>query len=202
MIKINLLRTGQGIPGPSVSSLQDVGSEVFVSEDQIRKEALMRLVILLLPIIALYLYGQQSLPKKNEELKAKNKILTEITEYNSKESASVAEIKKFKEDEASIQSRITVLNNLAKDRFREIHFLDLIQQVLPAKAWLKKIEVGDRKVVIQGFAQSDSEVSIFMESLTKSAFLADVNLLNSAESLSGGINIKNFEISCVLLGDQ
>jgi type IV pilus assembly protein PilN len=54
------------------------------------------------------------------------------------------------------------------------------------------------KVIVQGMAISDFEVSQFLEALTKSVFLMDVNLVNSTEVIVDGNSLKKFEISCVL----
>jgi len=121
-----------------------------------------------------------------------------LQSYNEKQAASVAEIKKFKEDEAIIEARISALDKISKDRDREIRVMDLLQGVIPEKAWLTRIQLNPEKVVIQGMAVSDYEVSQFLEALTKSVFLMDVNLVSSAEAVIDGVNLKKFEISCVL----
>ncbi|MNL55424.1 Fimbrial assembly protein (PilN) [compost metagenome] len=127
-----------------------------------------------------------------------NTELTETQSFNSKAAASVAEIKKFKEDEAIIESRIAALQKISKDRHREIRVLDLLQSVIPEKSWLTRVNILPEKVTITGMALTDYEVSTFMEALTKSAFLMDVNLVNSTEIIQDGVNLKRFEITCLL----
>ncbi|MNL16532.1 Fimbrial assembly protein (PilN) [compost metagenome] len=97
-----------------------------------------------------------------------------------------------------IETRISALEKISKDRQREIRVLDLVQQLIPEKAWLTRLQINPDKVVIQGLALSDFEVSTFLESLTKSVFLMDVNLVSSSESITDGVSLKRFEISCVL----
>jgi type IV pilus assembly protein PilN len=201
MIKINLVSSGRGISsGTRVDSGNAFAS--FTSGDEILKNALKRLIIILIPVIGLYVYEGQIIPQKQDEVASKNQVLGELTAYNAKQSGSVAEIKKFKEEEALIESRITALNKISKDRFKEIRVMDLIQQVIPEKAWLRKIQIGQQKLMIEGTALSDYEVSSFMEALTKSAFLMDVNLVTSSEVIVDGSSFKNFEISCLLEGPQ
>jgi len=57
-----------------------------------------------------------------------------------------------------LSPRITALNKISKDRFKEIRVMDLIQQVIPEKAWLRKIQIGQQKLMIEGTALSDYEV--------------------------------------------
>ncbi len=204
MIKINLVSNGPqkttSLRGSSLGSISE--SDEFISDDEVRKDAAKRIVIFLVPIVLIWTYGELVVPQKRDELAAKTQDYNKLVDYNKKQSASVAEIKKFKEDESLIESRIVVLNKLSKDRYKEIRVLELLQQVIPEKAWLRKVKIGQQKLILEGTALSDFEVSKFMESLTKSAFLVDVNLITSSEVISSGTSYKNFEISCSLEGQQ
>lgn len=197
MIKINLASSGVG-SSASISASLGMSADGFVSPEETRKEAVKRLVVMLIPALALYAYQEQNVPQKAAELSAKTQMLNELSNYNAKQSASVAEIKKFKEDEALIEARIAALDKISKDRHREIRVLDLLQQVIPEKAWLTKIQISQERVTVQGLALSDFEVSGFLEALTKSVFLMDVNLVSSSETTVDGVSLKKFEISCLL----
>ncbi|KYG61374.1 PilN domain-containing protein [Bdellovibrio bacteriovorus] len=195
MIKINLATS---TVSPSVGASLGISSDGFVSPDEARKEALKRLVLLLVGPAALYIYENQNIPGKIADLNAKTQVLSELQSYNSRQAASVAEIKKFKEDEALMAARISALEKLAKDRQREVRVLDLLQSVIPEKAWLTRVQINPDRVNIQGLALSDFEVSAFLEALTKSVFLMDVNLVSSSEVTQDGSVLKKFEISCLL----
>lgn len=197
MIKINLASPmTAGAPSAMGFSLGS-GGESMVPPEEMRKELFKRAVLLLVGPLALFLYENQNVPGKMNELAAKNQSLTELQNYNSKQAASVAEIKKFKEDEALIESRISALEKISKDRNREIRVLDLLQTVMPEKAWLTRLQINPDRVSVQGLALSDYEVSVLLESLTKSVFLIDVNLVSSTEVTQDGVPLKNFEISCL-----
>lgn len=198
MIKINLASQAASSGGGSLGASLGISSDSFMGADEIRKEALKRLVLLLIGPLALYIYENQNVPGKVAELNSKNQILAELQTYNAKAADSVAEIKKFKEDEALMEARISALEKISKDRQREIRVLDLLQTVIPEKAWLTRIQVNPNRVNIQGLALSDFEVSQFLEALTKSVFLMDVNLVSSSETVTDGVSLKKFEISCLL----
>lgn len=197
MIKINLASQASASAASLGASL-GISSDSFMGADEIRKEALKRLVLLLIGPLALYIYENQNVPGKIAELNSKTQILQELQTYNAKAADSVAEIKKFKEDEALMEARISALEKISKDRQREIRVLDLLQTVIPEKAWVTRIQVNPTRVNIQGLALSDFEVSQFLEALTKSVFLMDVNLVSSSESVLDGVSLKKFEISCLL----
>lgn len=198
MIKINL--APQAVAGKSsgLGASLGISSEAFVAPDEVRKEVLKRLVLLLVGPIALIVYENQNIPALQTDLDGKRQVLTELQAYNAKQAASVAEIKKFKEDEAIIEARISALEKISKDRQREIRVMDLLQTVIPKKAWLTRVQINPDSVNVQGYALGDWDVSTFLESLTRSAFLMDVNLISSAEVNQDGMMLKKFEISCLL----
>lgn len=196
MIKINLA-TSKVSSMPLGGAGSGMGVE-FVDENDTRKNAMKRILLIMLGPLALFLYENQNIPGKINELQSKTQVLAELQAYNAKQADSVAEIKKFKEDEALIESRISALEKIAKDRQREIRVMDLLQNVIPEKAWLSRLEINPDRVNIQGMAMSDFEVSSFLEALTKSVFLMDVNLVSSNEVIEDGVVLKRFEISCLL----
>lgn len=195
MIKINLANSTTGL---ATGMSSGYSTEGFATSDQVRRDALVRLLLILAGPALLYFYEMQSLPAKQAELGSKQQMLSELQAYNEKQAASVAEIKKFKEDEALIEARIAALEKISVDRQREVRVLELLQTIIPEKAWLTRIQLEPDSVLLQGLALSDFEVSSFLDSLTRSVFLMDVNLLNSIEVIQDGIPLKKFEISCLL----
>ncbi len=198
MIRINLASKGVGTNAALGAQFGDVAIEEMGGGDEARKEALKRLIILLVPALGLYAYQEQHVPELRTHLASLQATLSELENYNSKQAASVAEIKKFKEDEAIIEARISALDKISRDRSREIRVIDLMQQVIPEKAWLTKITLNPDRLNVQGLGLSDFEVSQFLEALTKSVFLMDVNLVSSTEVTLDGMILKKFEISAVL----
>ena len=196
MIKINLASSAvSAIPAASAGVYSADG---FSSPEQIRRDALLRILIIMAGPALLYFYEMQSLPAKLNELASKQQMLAELQVYNQKQAASVAEIKKFKEDEALIEARIAALEKISVDRQREVKVLELLQTVIPEKAWLTRIQLNPDGIQLQGLALSDFEVSAFLDALTRSVFLMDVNLLSSTEQVQDGVPLKKFEISCLL----
>ncbi|WP_413558402.1 PilN domain-containing protein [Bdellovibrio sp. HCB209] len=200
MIKINLASQSVGTNaalGAQFGGGGEGGEDIIIS-DEARKEALKRLVVLLIPALGLYAYQEQNVPQLKGRLGSLQATLGELEAYNAKQADSVAEIKKFKEDEAIIEARISALDKISKDRSREIRVIDLLQQVIPEKAWLTRVTLNPDRMNVQGLGMSDFEVSQFLEALTKSVFLMDVNLVSSTETTVDGMILKKFEISAVL----
>lgn len=198
MIKINLVSSAALTAANAASASLGISTGGFVSSEEIRKEALKRIVLLLVGPLGLMIYENQNIPGKQANLNAKTQMLSELQSYNARQADSVAEIKKFKEDEALIEARITALEKISKDRQRETRVLELLQNVIPEKAWLTRIQLNPDRVNIQGVALSDFEVSQFLDALSRSVFLLDVNLVSSSEMSQDGMMLKKFEISCLL----
>lgn len=203
MIRINLASKRTMAAATSGSTEGEGGGEVVITE-QLRKDVLVKVLVILLAPTTLYLYENQNIPTIRSELNRKQTTLTELQAFNAKAEDSVKEIKKFKEDEKKIQTRIVVLEKLAKDRFREVKVLDLFQQVIPERVWFTRVEIKDGKVLLAGYSMSDIDISTFMDSLSKSVFLQEVVLVSSSEHLQENMTLKKFEISCILekVGDR
>jgi type IV pilus assembly protein PilN len=175
-----------------------VDSTVAGNSEKTRRDALTRLLVILLFPMSLYLYEEQNVPALRQQAAQRQVTLTDLQTFNAKAEASVKEIKKFKEDEKKIQDRITALEKIAKDRFREVKVLDLFQQIIPEKLWLTNLEIKDGRILLSGMSTSDIDISTFMDSLSKSVFLQDVVLISSSEQVQEDLTVKKFEISCLL----
>ncbi len=196
MIRINLAGVG-GLSMAGMDSLGVGGSDIMMAPDETRKEGLKRILIILIFPVALYVYEGQNLPNIRNQLNVKTAQLAELQAFNSKTTESVAEIKKISEDQAKIQARISILEKLSKDRQNEIRILDLFQQVIPEKLWFTRLEQQGPRLTISGLSMSDFDISGLMESLSRSVFFVDVNLLSTNEQVIEGIVFKKFEITCL-----
>lgn len=196
MIRINLASTRTMSASMGGSAPAAAASPVI--SESVRRDGLIRLLVIMLFPLGLYMYEQQNVPALVSQLSSRQAVLTELQNFNAKAETSVKEIKKFKEDEKKIQDRITVLEKIAKDRFREVKVLDLFQQIIPEKLWLTSLELKDGRILLSGMSTSDIDISTFMDSLSKSVFLQDVVLISSSEQIQEDVTLKKFEISCYL----
>lgn len=190
MIKINLA-SGLSTSANSFDLAESADADI-------RQEALKRFLFLLIGPVVLYIYEGQHVPTLQAEYSSKQQTLSEMIAYNQQQEPSVLEIKKFKEDEALIQARIEALENISLDRQREIKVLDLLQTVIPENAWLTSINIEADRLAIRGLAMSTFDVSTFLDLMTRSALLIDVNLVTSNEINKEGLVLQEYEISALL----
>lgn len=196
MIRINLVDKNAKAGGVAALGGGVPVGDMGLDEKELQKQGMLRLIVVLLVPVAMFVYQTMTIPELQAQVQEKTTALSEMQEFNSKAEASVQEIKKFKEDEAKIQARIKYLDTVSRGRQIEIRVMDLVQQVIPEKVWLVKLEFREGKVQLTGLAMSDFEVSTFMEAMAKSVFFSDVKLESSAEQVVDGISLKKFEILC------
>lgn len=204
MIKVNLAKEfmpkKKGLFGggaPRIESLETI--EASSEQANLNRALIVRLVILLIGPIGLFVYQDSNLPPKRAVLANLNAELGVLSQKNQQAAASVAEIKKFEKEEERLKAQIAVIENLQKDRLKEVRVMDYVQREIPEKVWLSRMGLTDGKMSIEGLATGDSELTNFMDGLQGSAYLKDVSLVRSNEinTPETGI-VRQFEISCLL----
>ena len=201
MIQINLAKKKSSAASASPGS-GDGGSMPQLDPSdmaQIRKAALLRLLVILMGPAALFIYEGQSIPDLQHKLQSKYKQLAEVTEKNQKALEAVNTIKRIKKEQEILQTQIKSIEGLKEDRLREVHILDFIQKDLPEHLWLARMEMNEGRLSIQGMSTTDSELTQFMDTLSKSVYLKEVSLVRSTDFASQELgNLKKFEISCLM----
>jgi type IV pilus assembly protein PilN len=193
MIRINLLqkRAAVGAGALGGGAVIDMGGG---STSDIQRKGAMHLLVLMLVPGALYALETQKIPELQSVLSSRQSYHASLAEKNNQVSASVAEIKKYKEDQAQLQRQIDTLEGLRRDRLREVRVMDSLQRSVPEKVWFNRIEIKETGLMISGFASSDLDLTIFIETISKSIFLKDVNLVRSNDFPSPTGVLKKFEI--------
>lgn len=194
MIRINLLASST-TSGAS-SAIGVTSNEISVEANEIQRQGLMRLVVILLFPAALYTYEYINIPDLNARLHSKQNVLTDLQAKNEHAKTAVEEIQKFNEEKGRLQKQIDALDSLRRDRQKEVKILDSIQKDIPEKVWLTKVEFKENKMILDGMATADQELTSFMETLSKSVFYKSVNLIRSQEQQSDKGVLKSFEVSC------
>lgn len=204
MIKINLAKELQpkkkGLFGSGEPKLESFDSAEATGEAaDLKKALIVRLVMLLAGPAALFIYQDMNIPPKVARTAQLNQELATLTAKNQQAAASVSEIKKFEKEEEKLKAQIIVIENLQKDRLKEVRVLDYVQREIPEKVWLNRMGLADGRMVIEGMATGDSELTNFMDGLQGSAYLKEVSLVRSNEvSLPDSGVVRKFEISCLL----
>jgi type IV pilus assembly protein PilN len=194
VIRVNLLSSHAA---PQVGETLSPSIE-GMSQSDIQRQTIVRILILIIIPAGLAIYEAQTIPKLKAMRSEINNSIAELQTFNEKADKAVKEIKKFQEDEQKLKKQIETVETLSKDRLREIQVLELVQQVIPERVWLKEIEFKGPKITMRGQAMSDSEITSFIEALSRSVFLNDVQPIATTEGILDGQRIRDFEISASL----
>jgi type IV pilus assembly protein PilN len=89
----------------------------------------------------------------------------------------IDEIKKLKEQTATLLQRKKVVETLQANRAETVYLLDQLVRQLPDGVFLKTVQQKGNKVTVGGFAQSNARVSTFMRNLEASPYLEKPNLI-------------------------
>ncbi len=187
MIKINLVpsRAGAAVQSSTKSS----------GNSEIQRKGLVNLFLILIFPAALAVFETQTIPQKKIEIQRISKEKKEIEGINQRATVAREELKKIKEVQDKLNSQISVLEGLRLDRDKEVQILDLVQREIPEQIWIQSLDIRDRVLKITGFSLKDSDISLFLEKLSKSVFLKDISLAKSnQENLPKIGAVKKFEI--------
>jgi type IV pilus assembly protein PilN len=112
----------------------------------------------------------------------------------------IEEIRKIREETASLLAKKQVVENLQANRSEPVQLLDQLLRQLPDGVYLKAIRQQGPKVNITGYAQSNARVSTLMRNLGASPYLENPELVEikaaAAPDKSGNrVNEFNMNIS-------
>lgn len=89
----------------------------------------------------------------------------------------IEEIKKIREETASLLAKKQVVESLQSNRSEPVQLLDQLLRQLPDGVYLKAIQQKGPKVNITGYAQSNARVSTLMRNLGASPYLENPELV-------------------------
>jgi type IV pilus assembly protein PilN len=175
MIKINLALSESLISGSSDSSFPDGSAQIA------RQQGLTKLVMILLFPAALYAYEFVTLPDLQSNLRRINAEVATLQAVNQSANVARENLNRYQQEKETLQKLITSLESLKADRLQEVKILDLLQRVIPDKAWLTTVDFKTSSIKIEGLSVNRSDINNFVEALSQSIFLANVIMINTRE---------------------
>jgi type IV pilus assembly protein PilN len=89
----------------------------------------------------------------------------------------IEEIKKIREETASLLAKKQVVEGLQSNRSEPVQLLDQLLRQLPEGVYLKAVKQNGAKVNVMGYAQSNARVSTLMRNLGASPYLENPELV-------------------------
>jgi type IV pilus assembly protein PilN len=100
-----------------------------------------------------------------------------LKKENSRLDKEIDEIKKLKSEIAALLARKQVIERLQTDRAQAVYLLQELVQQTPDGIYLKTIKQTGLKVLMTGYAQSNSRVSTLMRNFAASPYLENPDLV-------------------------
>jgi len=94
--------------------------------------------------------------------------------------------------EKELQSRLSVINRLSRDRFIRVKMLDDLCTRVPDYIWLTALEEVSSQARITGLTFSNLTVARFMEELSASEYFSDPELVSLRKKTVGGQDVMEF----------
>lgn len=201
MIKINLANKSMSTASSEVVMNVTGQGEVSFSKEEFQKQAMLRVMIMFLVPFGVYAYEEYSLMP---ELKARQANLqkeqAELAVYNEKREPAVREIKKYGEEKEKIEKKIQFLNNLAKQRSRELTLHKFFQNNTPPKMWLKSYDYDQpgNKINLVGRTLDRSEINLFRSAILGNIMFKSAEIAKQNNTTDAGEAAVEFEISILL----
>jgi type IV pilus assembly protein PilN len=132
------------------------------------------------------------LAQRIETQNQRNKYLdTEIAKLDKE----IDEIKKLKEQTASLLARKRVVESLQSNRTEAVRLLDQLVRQLPDGLFLKQVKQTGEVVNVQGFATSNARVSTLMRNFEASPWLEDPKLVEIKAVKVNNTNLNEFSLN-------
>lgn len=162
MIRINLLKapTTPGKSKPQASGNARVGEVVILG------------LLTLAGLLGVFFYWQSI---ESDIEWAKRKVYLEEQEVAKLQIAIKTE-EQYKATRTLLKKQKDVIDRLKQAKHGPVRVLDQLSRLIPAKVWLQQIRQENRNMTIDGEAEANENVALFLKRLQDSAYFDGVEL--------------------------
>lgn len=143
-------------------------------------------------LIAVVLIGSWMLGNQVKNLKKEKLAL----ERQTREAAALQrEIKELRDKKDISQNRLTLLQNLEKDRHGPVRLMEFLSTILPVdQLWLTTLKETDSEIRIDGISLSNEVLAEYMKRLETLSLFKQVDLVHSTQVVYKDMKVKNFTL--------
>lgn len=157
MIKINLLSEGK-----RPAAVRRARSTSFFESESIALWMLVAAVLLLgaLPAAGWWWAKKTELAEMNDQIVVAQAEVDELA-------AIIAEVERFKAQQAELQHKIDVIEQLRANQKGPVRVMDHVSRALPELLWLDRMEMKGNTISIGGRAFNSNAVAAFIDNLDR-----------------------------------
>jgi type IV pilus assembly protein PilN len=106
------------------------------------------------------------------------------------------EIKELKQKKELAQARLTLFQNLEKDRHGPVHLMEILSETLPVnQLWLISLKENGPEIRIEGMSLSNEILAEYMKRLESSSLIKQVDLIQSIQAPYKDLKVKQFTLT-------
>ncbi|MFC3908428.1 PilN domain-containing protein [Legionella dresdenensis] len=125
------------------------------------------LASLVFAIVTVFLVNYYATGLVDGQTQRNQRLRDEITQLDKQ----IAEIKLLKQIRAGLISRMMIIQKLQATRTLTVHLFDELIKILPDGVFLTEVKRNGDKIVVQGYTESNSNVSILMRNIEKNPWI-------------------------------
>lgn len=128
------------------------------------------------------------------------KSLVDIQAEKQQYAKILNEIKKIEQDKKVLLTRIEVIKKLKESSSLTVHVMDEVANLTPPhRMWLKGLSQSGNQLRMSGMALDNQTVAKYMDDLSNSSYIQNVNLVSASMEKYADRNLKLFSISCAVM---
>jgi type IV pilus assembly protein PilN len=108
------------------------------------------------------------------------------------------EIKRLKEQTASLLARKQIIESLQRDRAEAVHVLNEMAKQVPEGVYLSSLKQDGQRLTLKGYTQSNARVSTLMRNLESSQWLENPQLVEIKATELGKRRVSEFSVVATL----
>ena len=157
----------------------------------------MILASLVIAVCVVFLLNQYASSLVGEQTRRNEKLQGEINRLD----AQIVEIKKLKLIRKGLISRMRIVHSLLTTRILTVHLFDELIKVLPDGVYLTEVKRVENRIIVQGYSESNTNVSILMRNIQHNPWIQNPVLTDIKKAGDGAKAVSNhneFNLSFVL----
>ncbi len=147
-----------------------------------------RAVLITCGVIGLKIYEKHNLKTLNKQQTTAEGILANLKTQKQALEKDIKGFKSSSEQSDQLGGRMDIIERIVTDRSLAIKGLDQIQNAIPEKVWLNRIQYDNKKFKIEGTSVSAKEIEIFVEQMEKRQIFSTVTLNEVKEQQASAKN--------------
>ncbi len=106
------------------------------------------------------------------------------------------EIERFKKDQALLQNKLAAIRSLQSARTGPVQLYAELAALMPPQVWVTAVRETGGAAQIEGFGLDSQSIAVFVNSMGRSRYFANVELTIVEQATYLGLDIKKFNVVC------